>query len=209
MYKKFKQFIYRLLIPFIKLYKYLTWLIYLNTHEEINLVVGAGLTKFKGWFVTDISTLDITKESDFNKYFTKRKINKVLAEHVFEHLTIEEIKKTVSNFHKYSNESVNIRIAVPDGFHADKNYIESVKPGGAGEGADDHKNLFTYKSLSEIFAKYGFKSDLIEYWDDNHNFHTKYFNDNNGFVERCMINDSRNKNGKPNYTSLIIDFTKE
>ena len=209
MYKKIKHFVYELLIPFIKLYKYLMWLIYLNTHKEINLVVGAGISKFKGWFSTDISTLDITKEFDFKKYFTKRKINKVLAEHVFEHLTEEEIKKTLSNFYKYSDKLVNIRIAVPDGLHADRNYIESVKPGGIGEGAEDHKNLFTYKSLSDIFTKYGFKANLIEYWDDNHNFHSKYSNDNNGFVERCKINDSRNKDGKPNYTSLLIDFTKE
>ena len=209
MYKKFKHFVYNQFVPFIKLYKYLTWLIYFNTHEEINLVVGAGLSNFKGWFSTDISTLDITKESDFKKYFAKRKFNKVLAEHVFEHLTLEEIQKVLPNFYKYSNRSVNIRIAVPDGFHSDRSYIESVKPGGTGAGANDHKNLFTYKSLSEIFAKYGFKSNLIEYWDNNHNFYTKYFNDNYGYVERCKLNDSRNINGKPKYTSLIIDFTKE
>src|SRR3989304_3068222 len=112
MYKRIKQFIYRRLIPFIKFYKYLTWLVYLNNHKEINLVVGAGGTKFKDWFSTDISTLDLTKESDFRKYFKKKKISKVLAEHVLEHLGQEDLDKILVNFFKYSEESVNIRIAV-------------------------------------------------------------------------------------------------
>ena len=38
----------------------------------------------------------------------------------------------------------NFRIAVPDGFHTDPSYIENVKPGGTGEGSEDHKNLFNY-----------------------------------------------------------------
>lgn len=209
MYKKFKQFIYYNLIPLLRFYKYVQWLKYQKKYKETCLIIGAGPTKYPGWFSTDISTLDITKESDFEKYFAKRKINKVLAEHVFEHLTLEEIQKVLTNFYKYSNRSVNIRIAVPDGFHSDRKYIESVKPGGTGVGANDHKNLFNYKSLSEIFANHGFKPDLKEYWDENHNFYTKYSNDNYGYVKRCMLNDSRNINGKPNYTSLIIDFTKE
>ena len=45
----------------------------------------------------------------------------------------------IKNFYKYSDEKINIRIAVPDGFHADENYISIVKPGGTGEGAEDHK----------------------------------------------------------------------
>lgn len=208
MYKRIKQFIYRLLIPLIKFYKYLMWLVYLTSHKEINVVVGAGGTKFKGWFSTDVSTLDLTKESDFRKYFKKKKISKVLAEHVLEHLGQEDLDKMLVNFFKYSEKSVNIRIAVPDGFHPDIKYIESVKPDGTGAGAKDHKNLFTYKSLGELFGRYGFKTNPIEYWDENKNFHTIYSNDNKGFVERSMVNDDRNNAGNPNYTSLIIDFTK-
>jgi len=114
----------------------------------------------------------------------------------------------LKNFYIYTSDKVNIRIAVPDGFHPDKNYIERVKPGGSGEGAHDHKNLFDYKSLTNLFEKHGFKSKLIEYWDEDGVFHSNYFNDNKGFIDRSFLNDSRNKDGKPNYTSLIIDFTK-
>jgi predicted SAM-dependent methyltransferase len=208
MYKKFKRVIYLTIVPLLKIVKYIKWRIYLFKADKIKIIVGAGYTKFEGWFDTEIDTLDVTKEKEFQKYFTKKKINKILAEHVLEHLTNTDLDLMLKNFYKYSDEDINIRIAVPDGFHVDKQYIERVKPGGTGEGADDHKNLFNYKSLSELFSKFGFKPKPIEYWDENGNFHTKYSNDENGFVSRSFLNDDRNKNGKPNYTSLIIDFTK-
>jgi len=209
MYKELKQTIYRLLVPFIKFGKYIQWLIYLRTHSTILLNVGAGTAKFKKWFATDIDTLDITKESDFKKYFKRKKINKILAEHVLEHLTNDNLKKMAQNFFTFSSDNVNIRIAVPDGFHTDKEYIERVKPGGTDVGANEHKNLFNYKSLTALFEKFGFKPKLMEYWDEDGIFHSFYTNDDNGFIERSFLNDDRNKDRKPNYTSLIIDFSKK
>lgn len=209
MYKKFKQSVYKVLIPFIRIYKYLSWRFYLLTCEEIKIIVGAGPTKYKGWFSTDIVTLDVTKGSDFQKYFSKKKIKNVLAEHVLEHLSKTDLEKMIKNFYKYSDNQINIRIAVPDGFHHDEKYISVVKPGGTGEGAHDHKNLFNVNSLSKLFGKYGFIARPIEYWDENKVFHQGYKDDDDGYVIRSFINDKRNKNGKPFYTSLIIDFNKQ
>lgn len=209
MYKKFKQIVYNLFfVPIIRINNLRQWKQYLKSTPSVNLIVGAGGTEFPGWFATDIWTLNIVNEKDFKKYFTNKKINKILAEHVLEHLSNDELKKMLSNFYKYSDDNINVRIAVPDGFHSDKNYIDRVKPGGFGEGAFDHKNLFTYKSLSELFASVGFKAKFIEYWDETGIFHQGYTNDNNGYVSRSFINDDRNTDGKPNYTSLIIDFYK-
>jgi predicted SAM-dependent methyltransferase len=208
MYKKFKQSVYKILIPIIRIYKYLSWRFYLLTCEEIKIIVGAGPTKYKGWFSTDIVTLDVTKESDFQKYFSKKKIKNVLAEHVLEHLSNTDLEKMIKNFYKYSHDQINIRIAVPDGFHSDEKYISVVKPGGTGEGAHDHKNLFNVSSLSKLFEKYGFIARPIEYWDEDKIFHQGYKDDDNGYVIRSFINDKRNKNGIPVYTSLIIDFVK-
>lgn len=208
MYKRFKQFVYKRLIPLIRIWKKLHWYLYLTTTGDIKIIVGAGPTKYKGWFPTDIVTLDVTNENHFKKYFKKKKINKVLAEHVLEHLTINEIELMIDNFQKYSTQNVNIRIAVPDGFHKDIDYIDKVKPGGTGEGAEDHKHLFNYRSLAELFEAQNYKAKLVEYWDDKGNFHTGYSNDENGYVKRSFLNDNRNSDGIPLYTSLIIDFTK-
>ena len=209
MYKKFKQFVYWKLVPFIKIWKLLSWHIYLTTNKSINLIIGAGYTRFKGWFPTDLATLDVTNENHFKKYFKVKKIRKILAEHLLEHLTNEELNLMVRNLYKYSTDDINIRIAVPDGFHKEENYINTVKPGGTGEGAEDHKHLFNYKTLSSIFEKQGFVSYLKEYWDENGEFHTTYSNDDFGLIQRCFINDFRNKDKIPHYTSLITDFKKK
>jgi predicted SAM-dependent methyltransferase len=201
--------IFQLLVPLIKLYKYIKWKIYLIVNKKIRIIVGAGPSKYKGWFSTDIWTLDITKESDFKKYFSTKKINFLLAEHVFEHLDNLQLEKTIINFYNYSAENINIRIAVPDGNHEDQSYIEYVKPGGTGAGSLDHKHLFTYRSITELFEKYGFKGRAIEYWDEEKIFHQGYKDDEKGVITRSFINDERNKNGKPVYTSLIIDFKKK
>ena len=50
---------------------------------------------------------------------------------------------------------------------------------------------------------------MIEYWDENKNFHSCYQNDENGVIQRAYINDSRNFAGIPNYTSLIVDAVKK
>ena len=182
MYSKFKQAVYQKLIPLIRFWKYLSWLYYLNTNDSINLIVGAGPSNFKGWFSTDIATLDVANENHFKKYFKDKKINKIVAEHVLEHLTNEDLELMVTHLYKYSADDINIRIAVPDGFHKDENYIRIVKPGGTGLGVDDHKHLFNYKTLSSIFEKQGFVSYPKEYWDDEGEFSTTYFNDDYGKI---------------------------
>ena len=208
MIKKVKREIYLFLVPFIKVFKYLSWQYYLRLAKEIKIDVGAGSTKYKDWFNTDIDTLDVTNEEDFKKYFSRKKIKNILAEHVLEHLFDNDLNLMIMNFLKYSDDNINIRIAVPDGFHSNINYINRVKPGGTGEGAHDHKHLFNYRTLSELFEKQGFKADLVEYWDEKGNFHSKYKNDEKGYITRSLINDERNQDGKPNYTSLIIDFSR-
>lgn len=209
MIKKIKQIIYNQLIPIIRLIKFIHWKFYLAFSPQIKLIVGSGGTSYKGWFSTDKVTLDITKEKDFDKYFSKKKISKILAEHVIEHLDNNDLDKMIYNFYKFSTDDVNIRIAVPDGFHPDPKYIDYVRPGGDGEGAKDHKNLFNKNTLSELFVNKGFKAYLIEFWDEKGFFHQGYEDDENGIVTRSFINDERNINGKPVYTSLIIDFKKK
>ncbi|MFA6598975.1 MAG: hypothetical protein WCS69_14715 [Ignavibacteriaceae bacterium] len=207
MYKKIKIVIYnKLVVHLLSFWTFLKWQVYKKKHSTIKIVLGAGPTKYPGWFSTNIYSVDVTNEKNFEKYFSYARIDKVLAEHVLEHLTELQIRLMIENLLKYSNDTLTVRIAVPDGFHADPEYIETVKPGGSGYGSDDHKHLFNYQSLSKIFSSYGFTYDLIEYWDEQRQFHQNYKNDDNGFVSRNFRRDDRNSDGIPHYTSLIIDF---
>ncbi|GMU85180.1 MAG: hypothetical protein AMXMBFR48_04220 [Ignavibacteriales bacterium] len=207
MIKKIKGIVFKGLIPFLKMFKVIEWHIYKNRHDKIKIVVGAGVTKFPGWLQTDIWHLNLTKEDDFKRIFGSRKIDSILAEHVLEHLTEAEILAMLHNIRLYASGSFKMRIAVPDGYHGDDKYIQAVRPGGSGEGSDDHKHLFTYLSMQELFAKEGFKGHPVEYWDEHKVFHKGYQNDENGYISRSFINDERNADGNPRYTSLIIDFT--
>lgn len=207
MIKKFKAFVFRCLIPFIRFWKLLVWQFYKRKNDRIRIIVGAGPTNFPGWFKTDIWYLDLTKRDDFLRYFRETKINNMLAEHVLEHLTEEQILVMLRHIKEFAADDFNFRVAVPDGYHADINYIDNVKPGGFGCGSDDHKNLFTYKSISGLFAREGFNSYPVEYWDENGEFHQGYEDDGKGFISRSFKYDDRNVSGKPVYTSLIMDFS--
>ncbi len=172
------------------------------------LIVGSGGTYYSGWVPTDKDFLDITSEKDWLKILFAGKLKAVLMEHVFEHFTEEESKKVLKNIFQNLRKEGYLRIAVPDGFHPDINYINHVKPGGVGSGADDHKFLYTYKTLTCLLESAGFRCNLLEYWDEKSEFHHNNWSVNNGMITRSFKFDNRNKNGKPNYTSLIIDAYK-
>lgn len=203
-----RKLLYKLYTIFHSYFSYFKWKSYKANTKEIKIVIGASKTNFKGWFQTEQYFLDVTKPEQFERFFKEVKIDKILAEHVLEHLTDNALNIMLKNFYKYSSPTVNIRIAVPDGYHPSPSYIEQVKPMGSGIGAKDHKNLFTYKTLSALFETTGFKPHPVEYWDEDGVFHQGYVDGNNGFIKRSFINDARNRNGKPNYTSLIMDFSK-
>lgn len=205
---KLRKRLYSLSGPILKPASKAAWFFYVRMSEKIRVIIGSGDTLYWGWFPTDIKTLDITDEKDLKFYFAKRKMDFVLAEHVLEHLETSDLELMALNIKKYSNKGVNFRVAVPDGYHSDKSYIDHVRPGGTGPAADDHKHLFNYLSLSSFFEKYGYTSTLVEYWDENGVFRSNYKNgDGKGHIRRCLLNHRKNINGKPNYTSLIIDFT--
>ena len=177
--------------------------------QKIFVIVGAAGTRYKGWIATNKDFFDLTNRNIFLKLFKDKKMDKVLAEHVFEHLSQEDLINALKNIYMFMEVGGNLRVAVPDGFHKDKKYIDAVKPGGNGIGADDHKHLFTYKSLGNILKGVGFDVYMIEYWDENENFHSCYQNDENGIIKRAYMNDNRNFDGILGFTSLIIDAVKK
>lgn len=177
--------------------------------KEINLIIGSSEINYPHWISSNKHNLNITNIDDFYGVLGKRKIDKLLAEHVLEHIDNKDLSQALNNIYSCLTTSGNFRIAVPDGYHRDADYIEQVKPGGTGNGSDDHKHLFTYETLGKLLIGVGFRVKLVEYWDEHGQFHTVYSNDDQlGCIRRSFINDKRNSDGKPHYTSLIIDATK-
>jgi len=177
-------------------------------HDDLKIIIGSGNTKQGGWVSTDYPLLDLTDNHTFAALFELNSVSNFLAEHVWEHLSLEDAPKACHNCFSFLKNGGVLRIAVPDGFHTDADYVAQVKPGGYGAGADDHKVLYNYKTLSTLLENSGFKIRLLEWFDEQGNFHYENWDAVDGFIERSTRFDQRNQVNPTTYTSLIIDGIK-
>lgn len=179
-----------------------------DKRELVRVIIGSGYTHYKGWIHTDIDTFNILLEDNWSKYFQENTIDRLLAEHVWEHLTAEQAQLAFKYCFKYLKPGGALRIAIPDGYHPDPEYIDKVKPGGSGDGADDHKVLYNYHLLTQWLQEAGFEVKLLEYFDENGHFHQQPWKSEDGYIKRSAANDARNAGGKLVYTSLLVDAFK-
>lgn len=143
----------------------------LANQKQKRIVIGASGLFEPGWLPTEITFVNLLKPGDWSRLFVPNSLDAMLAEHVWEHLTQEEGLIAARTCYKYLKNGGYLRVAVPDGFHSDKDYIERVRVGGSGPGADDHKVMYTYITFSDLFQKAGFDTELLEYFDEHQNFH--------------------------------------
>lgn len=176
--------------------------------EPTRIVVGAGHTEYEGWLSTNIDTLDLRSEEDWKKQVGETRLDRVLAEHVWEHLTPADGITALKHIADHLKPGGIVRIAVPDGNHPDPDYIEHVRPGGKGAGADDHKILYTAAILAAAMREAGLVPTVLEYWDEEGEFHAIDWDPADGMIRRSLRFDPRNAGGRPVYTSLIVDGVK-
>lgn len=203
------SFLFKFLKYFYLLFKslYGRLILTLSKKDNIRIVVGASGIVPHGWVGTEIQYLNLLKESTWRNFFQKNQVKAILAEHVWEHLTLDEGELAAKNCFKFLKKGGYVRVAVPDGFFPDKKYIDHVKINGIGDGADDHKVLYNYKTFSEVFEKAGFKINLLEYFDEDGKFTYREWNKDDGMIYRSERYDKRNKD-KLRYTSIILDAIK-
>jgi predicted SAM-dependent methyltransferase len=178
----------------------------------MKVILGAGGTTQDGWVSTDIEQLDMTSRYSFVRFFGDEKADAFMTEHCLEHLYDEEVEAALANCYEFLKPFGNMRIAVPDGYHPDPEYIEWVRPGGNGPGCNLHKQLFNVDTLAADLDRAGFVYLVTEWWGSDGKFnHVNTYGDEERFgrVSRSFANDERNADGKPHYTSLIIDAWKE
>jgi len=179
-----------------------------STVSPLNIVVGASGVFEQGWIPTDIDDLNLLHQADWDRYFKTDSVNAILAEHVWEHLTIEDGLTAAQNCHRYLRPGGYLRIAVPDGLKPDPDYIEYVRVGGSGAGASDHKVLYTVHSLTMLLSRAGFDTQVLEHYDDDGGFHAVDWDPASGMIHRSKRFDERNAGGVLRYTSLIVDGIK-
>lgn len=203
------------------------------------IVIGAWGRYDSGWIPTQRDFLNLLEPAQWERSFEPNSVEAMLAEHVWEHLTEEEGLAAARTCYKYLRPGGYLRVAVPDGLHPDPTYVDLVKAGApttAGEGdvsrkpartagpdgnAANHKALYTYKSLSQLFERAGFRVDLYEYFDEAGTFHCRDWDSKAGTIWRSKRFDPRNKSGHLasvypgslddylSYSSIILDAVKE
>lgn len=178
----------------------------IQSGQPLKVIIGAGITEFDGWIPTDIPAFDILKHEHWAVLFQPNSIDRMLAEHVFEHLTADQFQDFLRIARIYLSDEGQIRIAIPDGYHPDPSYIDHVRPNGIGVGADDHKVLYTCDSMAEMLTDQGYDFQLMEYFDADGHFHQVAWHTEDGFIQRSAQYDKRNLNGNLAYTSLIVDM---
>lgn len=173
--------------------------------RPINLIIGSGGMKREGWLSTDKDTLDITFPLSWEEYFHPGSIDRILAEHVFEHLTEPECRTAMKACNRFLKTDGLLRIAVPDGYRNDPEYSAEVTPP-----KDGHQLLFSVDTLIPLLESCGFQATPLEYFDVDGNFHSVSWDIKDGCIMRSLRFDkqARFKRGDIYYTSLIVDARK-
>lgn len=159
-----------------------------RSKSKLKVIIGSGGDKYVGWIATDINTLDITKKQDWDALFAKKDISKILAEHVFEHLTAKQAEKALKYAYAHLGKGGNFRIAVPDEYHPSKYVYDLAKPNGLDVGSDDHKIFWNYKKLCNLATSIGYSVKLVEYFDEHGIFHKSEDQVENGYIARSARN---------------------
>ena len=175
------------------------------------IIIGAGKTLFDGWIATQENELNVLNQEHFSKKFEYQSIDAILAEHVWEHMTEDEGIIAARNCFNYLKPGGYIRCAVPDANFKNEWYQNMVQIGGPGpkdHPAYTHKIVYNYEKFKNVFENVGFIVELLEYCDNNGNFHYVYWNEMDGKIGRSLRFDTRNSINTLKMVSIIIDAKK-
>ena len=183
----------------------------LHSIEATRVIVGASSQDYPGWVQTQQDELDITHYDDWTYLFRPGSLTHILAEHVWEHLTLDEALVAARNCYDVLAPGGRVRCAVPDGKFPDAEYQRIVQVGGPGpidHPAASHRIVYTWDTLTDVFASAGFDVSLLEWCDDSGAFHTNTWDKRDGFIYRSARFDHRNQDGVIRFASLIVDAVK-
>jgi predicted SAM-dependent methyltransferase len=181
-------------------------------NEDIRVVIGAGVyNNNPEWIQTQESELNLLQRHQWLERFSPNTITAILAEHVWEHLDFDEGVKAANLCFEFLRPGGYVRCAVPDGYFLNEEYQRVVQIGGPGpvdHPAASHKIVHNFRSITSMFNSAGFKVSLLEYCDEEGNFHYSDWDQRKGFIFRSKRFDHRNIEGKLGFVSLIVDAEK-
>jgi predicted SAM-dependent methyltransferase len=177
----------------------------------VKVIIGAGKTSYDGWLSTQEDELNLLSKESWSRLVQPGGVDALLAEHVWEHLTLDEGIVAARHCYEYLKPGGYIRCAVPDKNYRNEQYQQVVKVGGPGPAdhpAASHKIVYDAKTLVCVFETAGFEVSLLEYCDEQGDFHYTYWNEADGKIGRSLRFDTRNVDGKLGMVSIIVDAKK-
>ena len=177
----------------------------IRTTQPLKVILGAGSVTMEGWIATDADILDVTSRRAWENLFMPGSIDRLMAEHILEHLSDSQCTVALTECYRYLKKGGLLRIAVPDGYRKDHDYVMEVSPP-----KDGHKLLFTVESLASLLTHVGFEAIPLEYFDAAGHFHSRPWEEADGLIRRSVRYDRQEqfKRGPLYYTSLIVDARK-
>ena len=174
--------------------------------RPLNVVIGGGQTNYEGWIFTDRDILDVTQTADWAQLFDPNSIDRILCEHVVEHLSEAGCRLALTECHRYLKPGALLRLAVPDGYRRDPDYVAEASPP-----KDGHQVLYNIDSLVPLVESVGFSVTPLEYFDASEQFHAEPWDEKEGLIMRSVRFDTQKdfQRGDLYYTSLIIDARKQ
>lgn len=177
----------------------------------LRVIIGAGTQAWDGWIATHKEDLDLLDGRSFENAFRNRKADAFLCEHVWEHLTEAQGRAAARLCYRFLQPGGFLRCAVPDRNFPDAAYQAMVQVGGPGppdHAAAEHRIVYDYRLLTDVFASAGFVVDLLEYCDEHGRFHYNQWPLASGPIYRSLLMDRRNRDGRLGFVSLIVDARK-
>jgi predicted SAM-dependent methyltransferase len=80
----------------------------------MKVIIGAGNTSYEGWTSTQENELDVLNRADFERMFAIEKPTAFLAEHVWEHMSLDDGMIAAQNCFDFLADGGYVRVAVPD-----------------------------------------------------------------------------------------------
>ncbi len=182
----------------------------IHRNKPLKIIIGAAETWQKGWYATNEQWLDITNISHWATVFNgKQLIINAVAEHVFEHLSESECITALKLIGLHMKQGGVLRIAVPDGYNPDTEYLRHVGIAGIGDDAGDHKQLLNADSLTTLLRNAGFEPRIVEGFTSKRELVANPWSADQGFIRRSRQNTPDIKWGFTDAsTSLIVDARK-
>lgn len=171
----------------------------------LKLNIGSGTVEIPGWINLDLPFFDLRNDKLWRSFFNGLQFDRIVMEHVLEHLTQQEVETALSLARKHMGPQSVIRIAVPDKNHPNPKYIEYVKPGGTGAGSHDHKSFWNLNDFEQLCVRLDLQVFPLEHYDSSGQLKMTELDEANGPIFRTARRANKN-HPIEDYSSLIVDI---